>query len=173
MEPQHYFESPIRRYTSQRLNLSFNFGREFLPREVETFEFDGGKYRVVAVEFYLKEEEAKKEGKVLDKSRELKPESGFFLSSSWLEILYGDDEYDCEGHLSGCDEDEIADELIDLDGSRNLFSYDCPTGYISDLYSMIRDHDDYLYFHRDLNQDEVDSLDKCIRKRLDEMNALP
>jgi len=169
MENNHLFSSPIRRYATQQLQTSFQFGPEYKEREVSVFETEGARYEVRIVECYLTKEEADSRSQSLDESRQL-GDSGnsatLFFSSSWFEvhdISSNDlDELVDSDRVHHGNNEETADYLLILDGERKHFSY-CKQNFFSEP----KINDDCAYRSRALNDDEQRSLDSLLKQRLD------
>ena len=159
-EQKEIFTSPIRKYLSQKLQLSFDFAG--CEDETKTFETPQADYEVRKIECYLTKEQARKEGTtILDYSCELKVKGlSLFLSSSWYEIftIYTDDLFEgiCQGN-----ENEIVEDLLWLELQKEHFSYNSKCNDDGDS-----DEGCYL-IRRPLNQEEKKSLDSLIKQKLD------
>ena len=161
-EQKEIFTSPIRKYLSQKLQLSFDFAG--CEDETKTFETPQADYEVRKIECYLTKEQARKEGTtILDYSCKFKVKgSSVFFSSSWYEIFttYTDDLFEgmCQGN-----ENEITEDLLWLELQKEHF-----------CYSIVKEEINYIekgcYFrYRSLNAGEIKSLDNLIKQKLDDL----
>lgn len=149
----------INQYLSARLNCHLPF---FTPREISTFETQGADHQVYAVSCYLTEKEAIKNGSKIDKSRELKPNSGLFFCHSWYELAI----VDHLGNLTDISQgrlEEIADDLVELDAEGKRFCYDSKTEP-----PVCDDLEGWAYAKRPLNNEEGQELDRMIKEKIDQ-----
>jgi hypothetical protein len=168
------FTSPIRRYVTGELQVSFDFAKD-MKREIHTFETPKARYEVRIVECYLTPEEAAKDGTTLNKSQQLKLYSrsrsvnpkptGLFRSSSWFEV------YDIVNNKLDCcvenrqmyqgNADEMAEFLLELDEEHEYFSY-CNI----DWFEEPEIFEGYAEKSRPLHSGERNILDLLIREKL-------